>query len=269
MDDGPSKNRSGPENGPSTVDTDWQAHPRREYLTPTVVLCDLGGLTHEAAARQLRCPVGTIESRLSRGRGLLRARLIRRGLTPAAAWASGGEIVVGRRTGRVVALTIKEVAIQLSAGKTAPAGLVSASVTNLVKGAHTTMVVSRLKLAAVFLVATGVLGTGAGVLVGQERKDVRGNVAVGVDSPLTNTEEPSERIEPKPADKAPFLAALEQRLDALERRLDELHGTDRVRNQGDRPPSNPFARFDPDSIRKIRPRFDCLVEKIHVKVGQR
>jgi hypothetical protein len=37
-------------------------------------------LTVEEAARQLRCPVGTLKSRLSRGRELLRSRLTRRGL---------------------------------------------------------------------------------------------------------------------------------------------------------------------------------------------
>jgi RNA polymerase sigma-70 factor (ECF subfamily) len=45
-----------------------------------VVLCDLGGLNHEAAARQLGCPVGTLESRLHRGRRRLRQQFARRGL---------------------------------------------------------------------------------------------------------------------------------------------------------------------------------------------
>ena len=47
-----------------------------------VVLCDLEGLTQDQAAQRLGCPSGTVRSRLARGRGRLRARLIRRGLTP-------------------------------------------------------------------------------------------------------------------------------------------------------------------------------------------
>jgi RNA polymerase sigma factor (sigma-70 family) len=42
--------------------------------------CDLDGCTHEEAARRLGWPVGTVRSRLSRGRDQLRGRLERRGL---------------------------------------------------------------------------------------------------------------------------------------------------------------------------------------------
>ncbi len=48
-----------------------------------VVLCYLEGLTHEQAAERLRCPVGTVRSRLATGRDRLRRRLIVRGMAPA------------------------------------------------------------------------------------------------------------------------------------------------------------------------------------------
>ncbi len=47
-----------------------------------VVLCDLEDKTHKEAARILGVPVGTVSSRLVRGRSLLRSRLARRGLNP-------------------------------------------------------------------------------------------------------------------------------------------------------------------------------------------
>lgn len=58
-----------------------------------VALCHLDGLSHDGAAEALGLPVGTIRSRLSRARDLLRARLIRRGVAPAAvaAWLSAHE----------------------------------------------------------------------------------------------------------------------------------------------------------------------------------
>jgi RNA polymerase sigma factor (sigma-70 family) len=44
------------------------------------ILCELQGRSRAAAADELNCAVGTVESRLSRARGLLRRRLARRGL---------------------------------------------------------------------------------------------------------------------------------------------------------------------------------------------
>ncbi len=55
-----------------------------------VVLCDLEGRTHEQAARHLGCAVGTVKSRLARGRDRLRGRLERRGVAPELAAALGG-----------------------------------------------------------------------------------------------------------------------------------------------------------------------------------
>ncbi|WP_165069380.1 sigma-70 family RNA polymerase sigma factor [Paludisphaera rhizosphaerae] len=57
---------------------------QREVL----VACLLGGASEQEAARSFGCPVGTVKSRLSRGRETLRARLVRRGIAPATALAA-------------------------------------------------------------------------------------------------------------------------------------------------------------------------------------
>jgi RNA polymerase sigma factor (sigma-70 family) len=50
-----------------------------------LVMCLLEGLTAEEASHQLSCPLGTVKSRLARGREALRGRLTARGLAPSVA----------------------------------------------------------------------------------------------------------------------------------------------------------------------------------------
>jgi RNA polymerase sigma factor (sigma-70 family) len=61
-----------------------EIHRLPSKLRDSIVLCYFEGLTVEAAARRLDCPVGTLKSRLSKGREVLRSRLTRRGLTASA-----------------------------------------------------------------------------------------------------------------------------------------------------------------------------------------
>jgi RNA polymerase sigma factor (sigma-70 family) len=60
-----------------------------EKYRSAVLLCCVEGRTHGEAARQLGCPLGTLRSRLERGRELLGARLGRRGVSPAAPLLAG------------------------------------------------------------------------------------------------------------------------------------------------------------------------------------
>jgi RNA polymerase sigma factor (sigma-70 family) len=53
-----------------------------EEYRSAFILCHLEGKTNEEAARELGCPVGTVQSRLSRARARLRARLRNQDLGP-------------------------------------------------------------------------------------------------------------------------------------------------------------------------------------------
>src|SRR5262249_27112191 len=69
------------EDGP-VIHEELNRLPER-YRAP-LILCYLEGLTHEQAAARLIWPVGTVKSRLSRGRDRLRDRLLRGGVAPSA-----------------------------------------------------------------------------------------------------------------------------------------------------------------------------------------
>ncbi len=60
-----------------------------ERYRKVLVLCDLQSKSYEQAAAALRVPVGTIRSRLSRGREGLRRRMVRRGVTVTAGILAG------------------------------------------------------------------------------------------------------------------------------------------------------------------------------------
>ena len=76
---------------PRDLDLDAAVHEEVNRLPEKyrrrVVLCDLEGRTHQEAARFLGWPIGTVKSRQLEGRGLLRDRLVRRGLGLAVAGA--------------------------------------------------------------------------------------------------------------------------------------------------------------------------------------
>jgi RNA polymerase sigma factor (sigma-70 family) len=70
----------------------WQwLHDELDRLPETfrspLVLCYLEGLTQEQAAAQLRCPLGTVQSRLARGRAKLKSRLEERNMNRSATYA--------------------------------------------------------------------------------------------------------------------------------------------------------------------------------------
>jgi RNA polymerase sigma factor (sigma-70 family) len=132
-----------------------------KYQQP-VLLCYLEGKTTEEAGRILGCPRGTVLSRLARARAKLRGRLTRRGLTLSAGALATllTESAVSAAVPAVLADAAARAASHFALGKAAGAGVVSAPVAALTKGVLTSMLLTKLKTAAVLL--TLLVGTAVG-----------------------------------------------------------------------------------------------------------
>ncbi len=202
-----------------------------------IVLCDLEGMPHEEAARQLGCPVGTVGSRLSRGRQRLRDRLVRRGLAPAAA-------VLWAETVREASAAIPPTLISLSTrllASSSVAGAVPVAVTVLAEGVLQMMWVARLK--PLIAVSAALVLTTAGVVV-QGRQQPAAERA----------NEQAKTTPPAQAVSAPGLAANQalarEQLVLIDKALDVLHQL--VRTARMRPSDPSFSVWGRRKIEALR-----------------
>jgi RNA polymerase sigma factor (sigma-70 family) len=135
-----------------------------EQKRQALVLCCLEGLKHVDAARQLGWTLATLRRRLAQGRELLRARLVRRGLTLSAALVA--TLAAERAAPAAVPSALSEGAVRaasaLAAG-TSLAGIASAEAVSLAERGLQITSISKFKAAASLLVLLGVL-TGATAL---------------------------------------------------------------------------------------------------------
>jgi RNA polymerase sigma factor (sigma-70 family) len=142
----------------SIIDEEIRRLPER-YRVP-LVLCHVEGLRHDEVARRLGCPVGTVESRLSRARERLRSRLARRGLAPTAS-ALGAALEPLRI--RLVPSSLVEATVcsalkssTLRAGPLAAAGALLVRVVRTMAGAST----GAGTAAAALVICMGIMAVG-------------------------------------------------------------------------------------------------------------
>ncbi len=129
-----------------------------------ILLCYLDGMTQEEAGHRLGWPIGTVRSRLARGRDRLRNRLILRGLAPsvaasALAWREAGAAVLPRGlAGRTIAIAAGSGSVGAIAG---PVAILARE--GLAMGIRETFRTHALAWVAAGAIAAGAVGQ-AGVL---------------------------------------------------------------------------------------------------------
>jgi RNA polymerase sigma factor (sigma-70 family) len=178
------------------------------YRAP-IVLCFLEGLTREQAAGQLRWPMGTLQSRLARGREHLRRRLTRRGVVPSAVIS---DALLRAETARAVvpaALTdaTTRAGLAYAAGRLAILGSIPAPAA-LTEEVLKTMWFHGLKMIAGGMMAGAILATGivaTGAAWARQGRDVHPPAAASEPSPATADSDTTygESASPAPTEEAP------------------------------------------------------------------
>ncbi len=161
-----------------------------------ILLCALEGLSHEEAAQRLRWPVGTVKSRLVRGRRRLQVRLARRGLAPALALAADitGAPARGAPIPLALAVATTRAALHSALGMATAAASVSGSIELLLQRELRAMFLAKATLATGAVLAA----CAAGILIGITLAGPPGRRAQeGID--------PQSRRVRQPAAKAPIV----------------------------------------------------------------
>jgi RNA polymerase sigma factor (sigma-70 family) len=157
------------------LDEELARLPER-YRAP-LVLCYLEGRTRDEAAQLLGWSEGTCRGRLERGREVLRARLVRRGLGLSAALLAGalGQEAASASVAPPFVTATVQAASRFAAGRGA-AGLIPTRVACLAEGVLQAMFVNKLRTAAVALLVLGAVAlTGALLARGQNDKATDGS----------------------------------------------------------------------------------------------
>ncbi len=161
-----------------------------EQFRAAVVLCCMEGLTQQQAARQLGWPLGTLQSRLARGREQLRAKLMRRGIAPSGALLAAilsSESAQASLPAALASSTVR-MAAHYASGKAGAGAATAPPVILLTQGVLKAMVLQKLKLAlALILVAT--MTAASAVVCAHQASQVDSDPQFEIATPTTAEEE--------------------------------------------------------------------------------
>jgi RNA polymerase sigma factor (sigma-70 family) len=233
-------------------------------LRAPVVLCDLQGVTHERAARDLGWPLGTVKSRLVRARELLRRRLSRRGLVLPAGLLIAE--VTANAAEAPFSLALVDSLIQAGAAfaarRTATLGIISSEAARLAEEVQKTMLMAKMKAISMVVLVGGSLAAGAAGVLAQQGGTVDRGSALGR-GPTTRAHTAQESLAPQSSPVPPFIrqsrrmivTRLEQERAAARERLDRT--LRRVRSSTD--PEVVHERKTVSALEDLLARIDVVL----------
>jgi RNA polymerase sigma factor (sigma-70 family) len=165
-----------------------------------VVLHYFEGLTLDDTACRLRCPAGTVRSRLARACDKLRRGLMRRGVALSTAAVASALSSHSASAGVSPALceTASRAAMNFAAHRAAIAGGISAAAAALAQGVLRSMLFAKLRLVALALLLMAAIATGVGYGIYPVNASTRTGEGESPSEPRRNP----ARTEPRPSEIA-------------------------------------------------------------------
>lgn len=177
-----------------------------KYRAP-VVLCYLQNKTNEEAARQLRCPVGTVKTRLAKARALLSRWLRHRGIVLSTAGLASILTPPSKAALPAGLLTTALQAAMVASAGTVGAAAVSVRALLLMEGTMKAMFWTKMKIVTAVVLFVGVAGSGAGMISYHSwASDQFGNEALVTQEPGNTSRPEKPPIVPPPPELQAALA---------------------------------------------------------------
>ncbi len=215
-----------------TIHAELDRLPER-YRAP-IILCDLEERSLDEAAHQLGWPLGTVKSRLNRGRQRLRERLVRRGIAPQLVPLAMGGFPIAHPPSTAVSLfpLLAEAMSQFLEHGASGGRAVPAPVLSLIRAQDGVFFMGRPMIATVALCFIGLAALGIGKIATGSRHGARDDIPSQAQAPTVATPN-AKTVDGK--DQKPDPAAMNRSRSDVDSHVETIDVSGRATDRSGRP----------------------------------